>query len=73
MPNLIKKRSEEIHKSLGRVSQETGLNRQYLAKLANGGIPDPRVSTALAVANSLRCQVEDLWPGAARKPGGVQG
>lgn len=60
-PNRIKERAQAIHKSLGELSRETGLNRQYVTKLAKGFIRDPRISTALVIAAALRCQVEDLW------------
>lgn len=68
--NLIKQRAQKINKSLGQICRATGLNRQYMAKLAAGRVKNPRIDTALKIAGALRCQVEDLWPMERKSEGG---
>jgi DNA-binding XRE family transcriptional regulator len=59
--NNIKKRLEELCKSQGWLACVSGINRQMISKIANGRTRDPRIQTAMKIAQALHCSIEDLW------------
>ena len=60
MKNLIHKKCAEMNVSQSWVAKRVGLSRQALNKIANNNT-DPHISTAIRLANVLKCSVEDLF------------
>jgi len=48
-------------KSQGWLSRVSGLDIHYISRLVNGKIQTPSIQTALLIAKSLNCLVEDLF------------
>ena len=60
MKNLIHQKCNEKNISQSWVAERSGISRSYLNKIANGH-RDPHVSTAIKIANTLKCSIEDLF------------
>lgn len=64
--NTIQERLKAMNKDLGWLSQKTGLTRDHLRKLVRDQVKDPRGTTAWAISQALRCEVDDIWTQYAR-------
>lgn len=59
--NKLKRRMEIAKKSYGWLNARTGISREYLCRLANDQINNPKIETCLKIALALDIPVEKIW------------
>ena len=60
MKNFLHKKCLEKDVTQSWVALRAGITRSHFSKIANNHL-EPRVSTAIRIANVFKCDVEDLF------------
>jgi DNA-binding XRE family transcriptional regulator len=59
--NKVQERLNEIGRSQGWLSRETGYSREYINKIISGKVPNPGIDACKKIAKALGRYVEELW------------